>query len=146
MDGFATFVALTKESLGLAILLWPVSVVLVAVLALALTVKSPFRDPAFRRYVPVMFVTYGFPLVVLLVGTVFRYKWPAGNPSAYAEPPTLHVVALWTVIAAHAVALIASPIFMRGVRIRSAAIVLPGFWLTLSAGFVAAIAIAGVGP
>jgi hypothetical protein len=139
-------VALTKQSLGLAIVLWPASVLLVVVLVLALTVKAPFRDPAFRRFVPVMFVTYGFPLLVLLVGTVFRYKWPAGNPSVYVEPSALHVAVLWAVIAAHAVALIASPIFMRGVRIRSAAIVLPGFWLTLSAGFVAAIAIAGVGP
>jgi hypothetical protein len=137
-------VEITKGSLDVALYAWPVSAAVVIPALIALTVGSPFRDPVFRSRLSLMLTTYAFPLAVVAVGTIFRYDGPS-HPS-WVEPPSWYGAVLWSVILMHALAVISAPILMKGVRLRSAALVLPGLWLSLSAGFVAAIVIAGVGP
>jgi len=129
-DTTQALLALTTHSLDLAAYAWPISVGLVIVAVLALTVGSPFRSLTFRNHLSLMLATYLMPLI--------QPNW--------VEPPPWRGAALWAVIVIHAVALVAAPALMKGVRLRSLAIVLPSFWLSLSAGFMAGIAIAGVGP
>jgi hypothetical protein len=144
-SGFGeTMWEITRHSLDLAILAWPISLVVLSAALLALAIGSPFRDPLFRRRLPVVLLTYVFPVAVAIVGAVFRYDGPP-HPS-WVEPPPWYGIVLWAVIAVHGLVAISAPIFLKGVRARSTALVLPGVWLSLSAGFIAAIAIAGVGP
>jgi len=64
----------------------------------------------------------------------------------YVEPAAWRVAVLWSVVLAHIVAVATAVILMRGARIRVAAVGLPGIWLSLSTGLVAAFAIAGASP
>jgi hypothetical protein len=135
---------ITRHSLDMAMFAWPVSLAVLVAALLALTVGSPFRDSTFRKRMPWILASYVLPPAVVVVGAVLRYDW-VRHPN-WVEPPAWHGAVLWAVILIHAVVLIAGPVFLRGIRVRSAALVLPGFWLSLSAGFIAAIAIGGVGP
>jgi len=137
-------VEITKGSLDVALYAWPVSAVVALPALIALTLGSPFTNPIFRGRLPLMLTTYAFPLAVVVVGIIFRYDGPS-HPD-WVEPPSWYGTVLWSVILMHALAVISVPIFMKGVRLRSVALVLPGLWLSLSAGFVAAIVMAGVGP
>jgi steroid 5-alpha reductase family enzyme len=138
-----TFVTLASASVGVAIKLWPITLAILTIAVIALTVGRPLQDRAFRQRLPLLLITYALPLIVLIVGTIFRYDWT--NHPTYVEPPYWYGLLLWGVVAIHGLTLIAAPILMARARLRSAAIVMPGFWLTLGAGFVAGIAIAGVG-
>jgi hypothetical protein len=97
-----------------------------------------------RKGLRLILATYAFPVVFIIVGTVLRYDWVA-HP-IWTEPPDWHGVVLYAVLLLHAIALIAVTLVLKGMRLRSVAILLPGFWLSLSGGFVAGIAMAGVGP
>src|SRR5438045_6713777 len=103
---------IARHSLDLAILAWPISLVVLVGALVALTVGSPFRNPIFRRRVPVVLLTYVFPVAVAIVGTVFRYDGPP-HPG-WVEPPQWYGHVLWAVIAAHVSASVAAPIFLKG--------------------------------
>src|SRR5262245_1330681 len=134
-----TLLEITKHSLDLAIYAWPISLVVLGLAFVALTVGSPFREALVPSRMLWLVLTYGFPVVVAVVGAVFRYDGPP-HPR-WVEPPAWYGAILWGVIAIHGLAAISVPIFMKGIRVRSAALVLPGVWFSLSTGFVAGIAI-----
>jgi len=140
----AAFRELAKHSLDLAIYAWPISVVLVTLALVALFYGNPLAQAQFRRGLRIILPTYAFPLAMIIVGTLLRYDWIA-HPT-WTEPPDWHGAVLSGVLILHAIAIITVTLVMKGLRMRSAAIILPGFWLSLSSGFVAGIAIAGVGP
>jgi hypothetical protein len=144
MTSADAFRALVRHSLDLALYAWPISLVLIAVALFALFYGKPLAQLQFRRGLWAILPTYAFPVAVIIVGTVLRYDWVA-HPT-WTEPPDWHGVVLWAVLVLHAIALIAVILVLKGVRMRSAAILLPGFWLSLSCGFVAGVAMAGVGP
>ena len=123
---------------------WPITVVLIAGATTALVFRAPFRDPRFRRGLKLLLISYAIPVVIIVIGAVLRYDGP--RAPAYVEPPVWRGIVLWSAILVHIAVLVAGVIFMRGARIRAAAVVLPGIWASLSSGFVAGIAIAGVGP
>lgn len=144
MDRFDVFGHLVRNSLDIVIYAWPLSLVLVVAALLAFFVGYPLKQPQFRRRLRVILPTYLFPIAVLFVGAVLRYDWQA-HPK-WVEPPDWHGAILWTVLIIHVVVILAITISSKSARIRSAAILLPGLWLSLSSGFMAAIAIGGVGP
>ena len=144
MDRMDVFGHLLRSSLDLAIYLWPISLVIVLSACVALFAGHPLRQPQFRDRIRVVLLTYLFPVAVLVVGAVLRYDWKA-NPK-WVEPPDWHGWVLWTVVIFHIVVLLAIAIASKSARLRSAAILLPGLWLSLSCVFMAAIAIGGVGP
>ena len=137
------FHQLAAHSLDLAIYVWPLSLAVLLAAAIALFVGDPFRNPHLRSRFPLLLITYVFPVVILIVGIVLRYDGPP-HPH-WVEPPLWRGVVLGGVIIVHALTLAVAAVLMRGAQIRAAAIMLPGFWLSLSCGFVSAIAIGGVG-
>ncbi len=143
MDRLDVFGHLVRSSLDIAIYAWPISLVLVLAALVALFVGHPLRQPQFRGRIRVILPTYLFPIAVLIVGAVLRYDWHA-NPK-WVEPPDWHGGVLWAVVIIHVVVLLAISMASKSARLRSAAILLPGLWLSLSCGFMAAIAIGGVG-
>lgn len=137
------FSRIAVGALDIVAYLWPVSMAVSVAAVLALTIGSPVKDPKFRSRLRVLFATYAIPPVLLLVGAIFRY---AGPPHPHWEaPPDWYGVPLYAVLIAHATVLVAAPIVMRGARLRSVAILLPGIWLSLCCWFVAGISMAGVG-
>jgi hypothetical protein len=144
MSAATAFSFMALKVLGIVAHLWPISIAVVAAAVLAVTIGSPVRDPRFRYGMRFLFMTYAFPLLVLLVGTIFRYAGPP-HPN-WEAPPEWYGVPLFAVLVAHAIALVAAPIIMTGARLRSIAILLPGVWLSLCCWVVAAFAMAGVGP
>jgi len=122
---------------------WPVSVALVLGAVSAVAIGAPLRDPRFRRRAWLLLVTYVIPVAVIGVGALLRYDGPR---TEYVEPAIWRAIVLWGVVLAHVIAIVVAVFLMPGSRIRAAAVGLPGIWLSLSAGFVAAFAIAGVGP
>ncbi len=138
------FSEMVLEVLDILAYLWPVSVAVTSAAVLALTVGSPVLEPTFRSRLRYLFLTYAIPIVVLLVGTTFRYNGPP-HPN-WEAPPAWYGVPLYAVLITHAAVLVVAPIIMRGARLRSMAILLPGAWLSLCCWFVAGIVIAGVGP
>jgi predicted permease len=135
---------LVRSSLDIVIHAWPISLLLVLAALVALFVGHPFREPQFHSRVRAILLTYLFPVAVLSVGALLRYDWKA-NPK-WVEPPDWYGGVLWGVVAIHVAVLLAIVIGSKSGRLRSAAVLLPGLWLTLSCGFMAAIAIVGVGP
>jgi hypothetical protein len=144
MTTWHAFEAMAFHAMDLAIYAWPISAALAAAAICALAIGAPIRDQLFHRRLRLMLVTYVIPVVIMAIGAFLRYDGPPAPE--YAEPPAWRVAVLWAAVATHIVAFIATVTLMRGTRIRAAAIVLPGVWLSLSTGFVAGIAIAGVGP
>jgi hypothetical protein len=132
------------EVMDIVAYLWPVSLAVTSAAALALIIGSPLRDPKFRSRLPFLLTSYAIPLLVLLVGTIFRYSGPPH--SNWQSPPDWYGIPLGVVLIAHAALLVATPIIMKGARLRSLAILMPSVWLTLSSWFVAGVVIAGVGP
>jgi hypothetical protein len=105
---------------------------------------APLRESTFRRKFSLLLATYAIPVVIIGVGAILRYDGPPAP--GWAEPPAWRGAVLWAVVIAHVAAVVAAAILMRGARIRAVAVGLPGIWLSLSSGFVAAVAIGGVGP
>jgi len=94
--------------------------------------------------VKILAIAYAIPITVMVVGAVLRYDAP--RELGYVEPPAWKAAVLCAGLVAHIGAFVARVVVLRGARIRAAAVVLPSIWLSLSSGFVAGIAIAGVGP
>jgi ABC-type spermidine/putrescine transport system permease subunit II len=144
MTTWQAFQAMAFHSLDLAVYAWPISVALAVLAAGALMVGAPLRNQVFRRRLRLMLFTYVIPLVIVAIGAFLRYDGP--RAPEYIEPPAWRGAVLWGAVVVHLAALIAAVTLMKGARLRVAAIVLPGIWLSLSSGFMAGIAIAGVGP
>lgn len=138
------FIAITKHSFDLVIYAWPITAVIVLLALIALLIGSPFRNPKFRKWFPIILMTYIIPIVVVTIGAMFRYKGPTGQN--WVEPPSWYGIVLYAVILFHAIMLISAAIFIKGLRARSIALLMPALWLSASAWFIASIAIAGVGP
>jgi hypothetical protein len=143
MDCVHLFGLLAQHALEITIVVWPVSAGLIVVALSAVLVGAPLRLPKIRLQPYSMLATYLFPTVLLLVGVTFSYDWHA-HPK-WVEPPDWYGGILWAVLMIHAILLLTISISAKGARLRTAVILLPGFWLSLSCGFIAAIAIAGVG-
>jgi hypothetical protein len=137
-----TAYALTTHSLDLALYLWPVSAAILLAALLAIAIRPPFRDEAFRKAVPWILATYAFPVAVVAAGTVLRYDGPP--PPNWVEMPHWRGAVVWGVVIAHGLAAVALAVFRRGVRLRSFALALPGVWLSASVGFMAILAIYAV--
>ncbi len=144
MTTLRAFGYVARESMDLAIYLWPISVVLAAAAIAALTFGFPLRDAYLRRKLPIVFIPYAMPIVIMGIGAVLRYDGPP-HPQ-WVEPPEWRGWMLWSALAAHVLAVIAVVVLTRGARIRAAAVAVPSIWLSLSSGFTAGFAIAGVGP
>jgi hypothetical protein len=144
MDRTAVFGELAKHSLDLAIYVWPVSFVVLAMFSVALLFNGQLGRAMINRRAAVICATYAFPMLVLLVGAVLSYDWVA-HPS-WVEPPAWRGWALWAVVILHVAVLSFLTYSASGARWRFAALLLPGLWLSLSCAFVAVIDIAGVGP
>ena len=143
MTTWQAFQAIAFHSLHLTRYVWLVSVALVLAAVAALVIGVPLRHAQFRRRFGVLLLTYLIPVVIIGIGAVFRYDGPR---TEYVEPAAWRGAILWGVVLAHILAVAAAVILMRGWRIRVFVVSLPGLWLSLSTGFVSAIAIAGVGP
>jgi len=124
---------------------WPISLaVFVAALA-SLVVASPFRNPHFRRVLPFLVVPYGIPIIILAFGTVFAYDLH-GPHLEWREPPAWQGYVLWGLIGLHLATLVAAPLILKGARLRSAGVLLPGVWMSLCVLLPAASSISGVWP
>ena len=125
---------------------WPISVAVFALGVAALTVRAPLRDPAFRRRLRLLAIPYAVPLLLLLIGTLFRYELHGPPHPNWREPPTWYFYLVLAPLILYAILLGGALIVMRGARLRSAAVLIPGVWLSLCAYFPAGFAVAGVGP
>lgn len=128
----------------MAILVWPISLALAVGAVVACTFGSSLLDSRFRLGLKFIALGYAMPIAIIVVGAVLRYDVP--REFAYVEPPIWRGVVLYAVLLANIVALAAAVKLMHGARVRAAALALPSIWITLSSGFMAGIAIAGVGP
>jgi hypothetical protein len=135
---------MARESFGVAVLAWPISLGVGALALIALAAGSPLKNSEFRRRLRVPLISYAFPFAILLVGYVLRYDGPP-HPH-WVEPPKWHGVPISALLIAHTAALIAAPILAKGARVRVVALLLPGLWLSWCASLIAGIAVAGVGP
>src|SRR5438105_7789766 len=144
MDITSTLLAVAKLAGEIVLHYWWISVFLLAVAAAALTFGSPLRISAFRSGARTLALRYVIPFIILLVGAVLRYDF--SDPSTYRAPPLWYGVALWAPVALYLLVLLASVVFSKGARLRSAAFLVPGLWLSLCATVPAGFAIAGVGP
>jgi hypothetical protein len=135
---------IARDSLDLAIYLWPISVALAVAAIAALTVGFPLRDVHLRRKFAIVVVPYAMPIIIMTIGAFLRYDGPP-HPQ-WVEPPEWRGWVLSSALVANIVAVIAVVVVSQGARIRVAAAAVPSIWLSLSSGFVAGVAIAGVGP
>jgi hypothetical protein len=135
--------ALAVESWRIVAYAWPITAVLFLAAVMALSVGLPLRNAAFRGRLMLPALTYIFPVVVLFLGALLRYDGPPAP--AWVEPAAWRGIMVWVFVVLHVAALVAVTVLLRGARIRAAAIVLPGVWFTLVAGFLAIIAIVGRG-
>jgi hypothetical protein len=136
--------AIAFESMKVIVAAWPVIVVLALTAIAGLIVGLPLRNPQLRRKVALLLTLYAIPIVVIGIGAILRYDGP--RAPQYVEPSVWRFVVLYGVVLSHLLIFIAAVIFLKGARIRAAAVALPSIWLTLCTYFIAGIAIAGVGP
>ena len=130
--------------MDLAIYLWPVSAVLAAIAIAAITIGFPLRDASLRHKLTFVLIPYAMPIVIMVIGAVLRYDGPP-HPQ-WVAPPEWRAWVLWFAVLANILAVIAVVMLARGARIRAAAVSVPSIWLSLSSGFIAGVAIEGVGP
>lgn len=129
--------------MDLAIHAWPITLAFGLSLVAALLVGSPLRDPQLRRRMRMLPLTYVIPILIVAIGAVLHYDGPRPE---WVEPPSWRIAVLYALVSAHLLAFLVAVVLMKGARIRTAAVVLPGIWLTLSTYFIAGIAIVGIGP
>jgi hypothetical protein len=125
---------------------WPISVATLASGVAALTVRSPLRDPRFRGRLRLLAIPYAIPLLILLIGTLLRYELHGPPHPNWREPPAWRFHLLLAPLILYAVLLTGAVVAMKGARLRSAGVLIPGAWLSLCAYFPAGFAVAGVGP
>ena len=143
-DSADLFLELVVNTAEFLVYFWPVSIAVLALSLIVVTVWPPFRDPRFRGRLPLFAVAYGFPLLVLLTGTLLRYNGPP-HPN-WREPPAWRGWALFAVVVLHVILSIAAVVVVRGARVRSAMALLPAVWLSFCAYVPSGFAVAGVGP
>jgi hypothetical protein len=123
---------------------WPISVAALIVATLALSIRSPFRNPRFRKMLPVLVIAYAIPVLILLGGTLLRYNGPP-HPR-WQEPPAWRGYFLWGLVAVHVVLALLGFARATSVRLRAAGVFLPSIWLSVCAVYPALFSVAGVGP
>jgi hypothetical protein len=128
------------------VLYWPVTLGMLGLIAVALTARSPLRNLYFREGLGQLAAVYLVPLIVLLIGTVFRYELHGPPHPNWREPSRWYGYVLYAVLVLHAIVLVGLLVSRKGSRVRSTAILLPSFWLSICAFLPAGFAIAGVGP
>jgi hypothetical protein len=143
-DSARFLLALVADAGECFVYFWPVSVSVLSVSLVVLTVRPPFRDPRFRGRLWLFAISYGFPLVVLLIGTLLRYDGPP-HPN-WREPPAWRGWTLLGAMVLHVILSITSIVLMKGARVRSAAALLPAVWLSFCAYVPSGFGVAGVGP
>jgi hypothetical protein len=137
-----TFRELLLESFDLVIYVWPITLGVIAAALFAAFFGTSLLSAQFRSRLWLLVIPYVFPLVVLAVGAVLHYDGP-GHPQ-WVEPRAW-LAMLLAIVLFHIVAALAIATYLKGMRVRATALLLPSIWLTLSCGLVAAIAIVGVG-
>jgi hypothetical protein len=145
-ESLEVFGYLLVETWGFIRYLWPISIVMLALAVAALTVRSPVRNPRFRKALPWLAAFYVIPLSVVAVGTALRYELHGPPLPNWREPPVWYGYALWVPVVVHAAIACAVVIALKGARIRSLGLLLPGVWLSLCALIPSGFAVAGVGP
>jgi hypothetical protein len=105
---------------------------------------SPRLKSYFGRGLPALAVSYLFPFGVLIVGFLLRYDGPP-HPN-WRQPPEWRAYVLYLPILLHIVFVVGTLVALRRRRVRAAALLVPGLWLSLCALPPAGFAIAGVGP
>ena len=139
------FFFLLVSALGFLVYYWPISAAVLALGIVALTVRSPLRDPRFRGRLRFPSFTYTLPVVILLTGTLLRYELHGPPHPNWREPPAWYGYLLCSLVIFHASLVVGSLIAMRGARLRAAGVLLPGLWLSVCAFISAGFAVAGVG-
>lgn len=142
-EAWAAFWRITNVSFHVVLDLWPVSLGVLVAAILAFTVGNPLRTPAIRRRLTLLLITYAIPLLIVVMGAVLRFPGP---PRMFTEArQSWRVDMLWWVLLIHALVVLAAPILMKGVRLRAFAILLLGFWLSVTSGFLVEASLQGVG-
>ena len=122
--------------------MWEVTVPVVVVAAILIVVGYRFRDATAKRRLWVSALPYIAPVVIIALGAILRYD--GGRP--WVEPPQWRGDTLWVTLVANVVAVVAVTVFARGYRLLTFGVTAPSVWLSMSGGFMAGIAIGGVGP
>jgi hypothetical protein len=122
----------------------PVSVAALVLTISALSIRSPFRDPRFRKLLPLLATMYAIPALIVLAGTVLRYNGPP-HPR-WEEPPAWRAYSLWVIVALQVVVVLVALVRARSVRLRAAGVLLPSIWLSFCSVYPAMFSVVGVSP
>ena len=142
MTTWQAFSYLALHSLEIASYYWEVSLLVACGTAVVIVVGAWTSDT--KRRVWLALLPYAAPILMVALGAVLRYDGPP-HPH-WVEPPAWRGLTLWVVLAANIAGVVAVAVFARGARILATGVAIPSTWITLSSGFIAAIAIGGVGP
>ena len=143
MQTLHTFEAIAIQTMAALITVWPFSLLVFTVAAVAFIAGAGASVKNSRARKWLLLAIYASPVLAMLVGALLAYDLPRG--SAYDAPSAWRGLALWLPIAGAGACIIALILHTPGARIRSVALAVPGVWLTLCATMVAGMAIAGVG-